>query len=86
MNAPLSTQASHPSRRSYVLKLHRDAAPEGGLLFGRLENIATGDCFVFGSVAELLRCLASDTARSADAAPTAAPGDVSDPDPNPTVS
>ena len=82
----LSTQASHPSRRSYVLKLHRDATPESGLLFGRLENIATGHCFVFGSVAELLRCLASDTARGADASPAAALGDASDPHPNPTVS
>lgn len=74
----LSTQASHPSRRSYVLKLHRDAAPADGLLFGRLENIATGHCFVFGNVAELLRCLASDSAPSVDTA--------LDPDPNPTVS
>ena len=82
MNAPLSAQASHPSRRSYVLKLHRDAAPEDGLLFGRLENIATGHCFVFGSLAELLRCLASDTARRADTASATA----LDPDPNPTVS
>jgi hypothetical protein len=82
----LSTQASHPSRRSYVLKLHRDAAPESGLLFGRLENIATGHCFVFGSVAELLRCLASDTARTAGALPAAALGAAANPDPNPTVS
>jgi hypothetical protein len=82
----LSTQASHPSRRSYVLKLHRNATPESGLLFGRLENIATGHCFVFGSVAELLRCLASDSAQSAEAAPAAALGAAANPDPNPTVS
>ncbi|WP_051242794.1 hypothetical protein [Azohydromonas australica] len=82
----LSTQASHPSRRSYVLKLHRDATPESGLLFGRLENIATGHCFVFGSVAELLRCLASDTARGSNTAPPVTLDGVSDPDPNPTVS
>jgi hypothetical protein len=73
----LSAQASHPSRRSYVLKLHRDAAPASGLVFGRLENIATGHCFVFSSVAELLRCLASDSAQTAEPAQA---------DPDPTVS
>jgi hypothetical protein len=56
----LSALVPHPSRCSYVLKLHRDATPASGQLFGRLENIATGHCFVFGSVAELLRCLAAD--------------------------
>jgi hypothetical protein len=73
-----SAQASHPSRRSYVLKLHRDAAPASGLVFGRLEHIATGHCFVFSNVAELLRCLANDGADTTDAAPQA--------DPDPTVS
>jgi hypothetical protein len=73
----LSAQASHPSRRSYVLKLHRDARPASGLVFGRLENIATGHCFVFSSAAELLRCLASDSAQTAEPAQA---------DPDPTVS
>ena len=62
----LDPHASHPSSCSYVLKLHRDARPHEGLLFGRLENMASGHSFVFGNAAELLRCLALDaTAASA---------------------
>jgi hypothetical protein len=56
----LNASTSHPTRRSYVLKLHRDASPERGLLFGRLENMATGRRFDFRSAAELLGCLARD--------------------------
>jgi len=62
----LDPQASHPSSRSYVLKLHRDSRPHEGLTFGRLENMASGRSFVFGNAAELLRCLALD----ATSAPT----------------
>ena len=56
----LDTQASHPSHRSYVLKLHRDARPHEGLVFGRLESMASGHSFAFGNAGELLRCLALD--------------------------
>lgn len=56
----LDTLTSHPSGRSYVLKLHRDARPQLGLLFGRLESMASGRSFVFASADELLHCLALD--------------------------
>jgi len=52
--------ASHPSSRSYVLKLHRDARPQQGLVFGRLESMASGRSFAFANANELLRCLVLD--------------------------
>lgn len=38
-----------------MLKLHRDARP--GRIFGRLENVASGEHFVFASAEELLAIL-----------------------------
>jgi len=58
----LSTHPSYPSNRSYVLKLHRDAAPLHGKLIGRLENVATGEQFDFDSGFELLALLAREAA------------------------
>lgn len=56
----LSTHPSHPNSRAYVLKLHRDARPAAGRLAGSLENLSTGQRFAFGSVEELVTCLAGD--------------------------
>ena len=56
----LDVHPHYPSSLSYVLKLHRDAAPGRGQICGRLENIASGHSFRFGSVEELLACLARD--------------------------
>ena len=56
----LSTHPSYPSNRSFVLKLHRNAAPLHGKLIGRLENIVTGEQFDFDSGVELLALLARD--------------------------
>jgi len=53
----LDTQATHPHTHSYVIKLHRDAAPERGVLVGRLQHIYTGEQCDFGSAEELLACL-----------------------------
>ena len=58
----LINQSNHPSARSYVLKLHRDAKPHLGDVFGRLENMLSGQQFDFHSGAQLLACLAIDTA------------------------
>jgi hypothetical protein len=58
----LNTHATYPSTRSYVLKLHRDAVLERGQIVGRLENMASGNHFDFGSGEELLACLARDAA------------------------
>ena len=59
----LATHPSYPNALAYVLKLHRDACPRMGKVIGRLENVTTGEQFVFGSAEELLACLARDAAR-----------------------
>ena len=56
----LNPYASYPSTRSYVLKLHRDAAPQHGQIAGRLENMASGHCFDFSTGEQLLACLVRD--------------------------
>jgi hypothetical protein len=58
----LNSHASYPSARSYVLKLHRDAMPGHGHIFGRLENLSTGQHFDFSTGEELLAHLADDVA------------------------
>jgi hypothetical protein len=55
----LKTQASYPQAASFVLKLHRDAAPADGRLIGRLEHVASGKQFTFNSAEELIACLVS---------------------------
>ena len=59
----LSAHPSYPNARAYVLKLHRDAQPGHGKVIGRLENVTTGEQFVFASADELLACLVRDAAR-----------------------
>lgn len=61
----LATHPSYPNATAYVLKLHRDARPELGRLMGRLENVTTGEQFMFANAGELLSCLARDAARHA---------------------
>ncbi|MDM0055101.1 hypothetical protein [Variovorax fucosicus] len=58
----LDDQPSHPAARNYVLMLHRDAMPNAGRVLGRLESLASGRRYFFGSVDELLACLSKDTA------------------------
>ena len=58
----LSVHPSYPNARAYVLKLHRDARPGLGRVMGRLENVTTGEQFVFANGEELLACLARDAA------------------------
>jgi hypothetical protein len=60
----LATHPSYPNARAYVLKLHRDARPAIGKVIGRLENVTTGEQFVFGSAEELLAALARDVSRT----------------------
>jgi hypothetical protein len=59
----LATHPSYPNALAYVLKLHRDSRPGAGRLMGRLENVTTGEQFVFASAEELITCLAQDAAR-----------------------
>ena len=54
----LDPQAKYPSRRTYVVKLRRDASPDA--LAGRLENVLTGEQREFESGDRLLDSLASD--------------------------
>jgi hypothetical protein len=64
----LSTHPSYPNARAYVLKLHRDSQPHRGQFMGRIENVTTGEQFVFGNAEELLACLARDAGRVASRA------------------
>ncbi len=56
----LEVEPKYPSRRAYVLKLHRDASADA--LAGRVENVATGWQREFASGAELLHSIACDLA------------------------
>lgn len=58
----LNSQVNYPSIRTYVLKLHRDAIPADGRIFGRLESLSSGKQFDFSSAEELLARLAQDIA------------------------
>jgi hypothetical protein len=58
----LKTQSSYPQARSFVLRLHRDAAPAEGRLIGRLEHVASGRQLNFNSAEELIECLAQSVA------------------------
>jgi len=58
----LKTQATYPQAQSFVLKLHRDAAPAEGRLIGRLEHVASGRQFDFNTAEELIACLAQAVA------------------------
>ncbi|MCP5158935.1 MAG: hypothetical protein H6974_01190 [Gammaproteobacteria bacterium] len=57
----LNSVPAFSSARSYVLKLHRDARPDRGELFGKVEHVITGQCFVFGSAHELIARLTEHT-------------------------
>jgi len=59
----LKTEATYPSRRTYVLKVRSDTEP--GALAGRLENLVTGQVRDFSSAGELLESIASDLDASA---------------------
>ncbi|MBX3604800.1 MAG: hypothetical protein KF788_06000 [Piscinibacter sp.] len=48
---------------AFVLKLHRDALPARGELFGRVEHLANGTSAVFASGAELIAWLAGQPVR-----------------------
>jgi hypothetical protein len=58
----LNNSASYPQATSFVLMLHRDAAPAEGNLVGRLEHLATGQRFHFASADELIECLVAGAA------------------------
>ena len=70
----LSAHASYPQSQTYVLKLHRDAAPAEGRIVGRLEHIASATQFTFNSAAELIDCLIRSAAVTSEPADDAVEG------------
>ncbi len=50
----LNPHPIYPSTGRYVLRLHRDARPQDGVLVGRIEHVTSGDACVFASSEELL--------------------------------
>jgi hypothetical protein len=60
----LANHPNYPHSRAYVLKLHRDARPGIGKFSGRVENVTTGETFVFDSAEELIVRLARDVAKT----------------------
>ena len=56
----LNSQSNYPSTRCYVLKLHRDADPENGEIFGRVESLYSAARVDFRSGEELLAWLVQD--------------------------
>jgi 2-polyprenyl-6-methoxyphenol hydroxylase-like FAD-dependent oxidoreductase len=60
----LNQHPNYPSARCYVLKLHRDAAPQLGHLCGRLEHVASGECVDFESNHALLEALIAHAAQT----------------------
>lgn len=71
----LNAESKYPSRRSYVLKLRRDASADA--LAGRVENLVTGRQLEFASGQALIESLASDLQTdTADPAEPAPPSDA----------
>jgi hypothetical protein len=59
----LNPHPSYPAASCYVLKLHRDAAPQRGRLRGRVEHIVSGESSEFSSGEALLAWLAQHAAQ-----------------------
>jgi hypothetical protein len=53
----LNPNPTYPSAGFYVLRLHRDARPQGGVLVGRIEHVRSGDSCDFASGEALLAWL-----------------------------
>jgi len=65
----LDSQTSYPGKRSYVLKLHRDAQAEPGKLAGRLDDMFSGQHHVFHTADELVAVLIEELRRRLEEAP-----------------
>jgi hypothetical protein len=64
---PLRVDPTYPSRRTYVVKVRSDAAPDA--LCGRLENLVTCRQSNFNSSRELFDLIARDIESSGAARP-----------------
>jgi hypothetical protein len=63
----LNSHATYPHTHSYVIKLRHDAAPERGLIVGRLQHIYSGQQCDFSTADELIACLIRGAALTAAA-------------------
>ena len=71
----LQRETEYPNRRTFVLKVRRDATPEA--IAGRLENVVTGRQTEFACGRELIESIASEIRASAPQQPPAGtPADV----------
>ena len=66
----LNSEAKFTSRRTYIVKVHRDA--KRGTLMGRLENFVSGRQHEFGSSDELIASILIDLEAN-DQAPATPP-------------
>lgn len=55
----LSPTSPYPHERTFVLRLHRDAAPADGRLVGQLEHLPSGRRYSFATADELIACIAA---------------------------
>jgi len=62
-NMTLNPHPIYPSAGRYVLRLHRDAQPQAGMLAGRIEHVSSGDSVDFASAEQLLDWLARHAAQ-----------------------
>ena len=69
----LNPHPVYPSAGRYVLRLHRDAAPQAGHLAGRIEHVTSGESTDFATSAQLLEWLAAHAAQWREGAATDSP-------------
>ena len=75
MDEALRTANPYPHSRAFVLKLHREADIQRGVLRGRIEHVASGMRCEFDGIQQLLGWLASELERPCDdMAPPQRPG------------
>lgn len=60
----LHSQPTYPSHRCYVIKLHRDATPASGEIFGRIEHLVSGEAMAFATKETLLALLIQHAGRN----------------------
>lgn len=65
----LQVQTPYPQARSYVLRLHRDCAPDQARLHGRIEHLSSGHGAEFSSAQDLLDWLLAHAAATPGPSP-----------------
>ena len=80
-NMTLNPHPIYPSAGRYVLRLHRDAQPQAGMLAGRIEHVSSGDSadFASGQGDATIFALLGSAGVAQDFSPTGAVAGASDP-------